>query len=539
MADGILKEFLVSIGFEVNEQQYRRFTDLLDRATESLRNLAVEGAAAAFVLAEAVNGITDKMDQLYFSSRRTGASAQNLTAFGQAATQVGVSAEAANGALENMAHILRTRPGTGGLLGMMGIDARGDKVQVAFQLLDRLKQLSDKGAYYQAAQYGAMFGIDERTLFQMINNLGSLKSSYTKAQKEMRDSHVDMNKEAREGNALATKQRDIMFQISNVKMRAWEDALPVANRLLDLTEKIFKWWDKLDPSTQKWVAGITAAGIALGSVSLALTAISTALSLVGLGGGGAVAGGAAVAGGTGAIASIVASVLGAGVVIAAIGGIYELWKHNEAVTKFGANLVKGVPSFLGNDNKVFDGSLSDVLKHFEGVVKGAYTDIGGKVTSGVGHLVRPGEKAPTTDAEVMAQFSQDMAATVQEVKRTVKAHLTSGQEKALEDFVYNIGNKAFEQSIVPLVNSGNMSAVASKIMEFDKYHDKQGRLVESDVLRKRRTAEAAQFAPTISQKTDIHVNGAGADPRLVAQIVVREQRKTNADMVRNMGGVAR
>lgn len=534
MAAGILKEFLVSIGFEVNEQQYKKFEDFMGKAAEGLRNLAIEGAAAVGVLARAVDEVTQKMDALYFTSQRTGASAQNLTAFGQAASQIGISAEHATGLLETMASVIRTQPG---IAAAFGIKPGSDPTQTVFKLLDKFKELKDKGLYFQASRYASLLGIDERSLFMATTNLDKFKAEYARAQKEMKDSHADLNKDAVKGNELASKQRDIMFQLSNVKLRAWEDALPTANKILNITEKIFGWWDRLDAKTQKWAAGIAAVVLALGTVATALAVISLPLSL--LGGAGAATGVAgAVGAGVSAIATVVAAVIGAGVVIAAIAGVYELWKHRDAVTSFGAGMVKGLPSFLHDDNKVFDGSLSDVLKHFEGAVKGTYADIGGKITSGIGHLVRPGEKAPTTDAEVNAQFQRDSASVIAEVKRVVKVHLTSGQEKALDDFVFNLGNKPFEQSIAPLVNSGNMAAVAQKLMEFDKYHNKQGQLVENDVLHRRRSAEASQFSPSLTQHTEINVNGA-SDPHTTAQVVLKEQRATNASIVRNMGGVVR
>ena len=75
MASNILKEFLVSIGFDIKEDQYRRFNDTVYKLTQRMEELATLGAAAAVALAAGVSQAAGEMDKLYFASIRTGASA--------------------------------------------------------------------------------------------------------------------------------------------------------------------------------------------------------------------------------------------------------------------------------------------------------------------------------------------------------------------------------------------------------------------------------------------------------------------------------
>jgi GH24 family phage-related lysozyme (muramidase) len=176
------------------------------------------------------------------------------------------------------------------------------------------------------------------------------------------------------------------------------------------------------------------------------------------------------------------------------------------------------------------------IAQFEGYSPRTYNDVGGKPTVGFGHLLRPGERAPSNRAQAGALRDSDMSFATNELAKAIKVSLTEGQKSALKDFIYNVGAGNFEKFVAPVVNSGDNAAVAAKLMQFDKYHNKQGQLVHSDALQRRREREASEFSPTINQKTDINISGA-QDPRTVAQIVNQQQRKTNSDIVRQMRGV--
>ena len=184
--------------------------------------------------------------------------------------------------------------------------------------------------------------------------------------------------------------------------------------------------------------------------------------------------------------------------------------------------------------------LETVLKHFEGYRDKVYNDIGGKPTSGYGHLLRPGEAAPANQQQAYAQFQRDMAATVAELHRTVKVMLTKGQELGLEDFIYNAGSGNFEKYALPYVNKGDFAAASAHIQQINKYHNKDGALVYSQQLQDRRAWEASQVAakgsPTLNAKTNIHITSVGDEQR-TADAVKKVQDKTNTQLIRNLAGV--
>ncbi|EPH6016696.1 lytic transglycosylase domain-containing protein, partial [Yersinia enterocolitica] len=87
-----IKDFLVSLGFELDEAGEKKFSAVVAGVTANVLKMGavVEGAALAVV------GFTTKiasgLDKVYFASQRTGASVAGIKALGYAASQLGVDA---------------------------------------------------------------------------------------------------------------------------------------------------------------------------------------------------------------------------------------------------------------------------------------------------------------------------------------------------------------------------------------------------------------------------------------------------------------
>jgi hypothetical protein len=81
----VLKEFLISVGFKIDENGYRRFNESLTSiskgAIEIGKRFAAAGAAtvaAGTVIGAALDAAAKPMEALYFAAQRTGASAKEL-----------------------------------------------------------------------------------------------------------------------------------------------------------------------------------------------------------------------------------------------------------------------------------------------------------------------------------------------------------------------------------------------------------------------------------------------------------------------------
>lgn len=90
MADtNILREYLVKLGFKVDESQMKKWGENLTQLEKGLNNLAKNMAVVGVAVGVAMDRIGRKLDEAYFASKRIGASAGNIRAFGYAVSQLG------------------------------------------------------------------------------------------------------------------------------------------------------------------------------------------------------------------------------------------------------------------------------------------------------------------------------------------------------------------------------------------------------------------------------------------------------------------
>ncbi|EBF0138529.1 lytic transglycosylase catalytic [Salmonella enterica] len=176
-----IKDFLVSLGFGIDEAGYGKFESVLAGVTANAikTGLAVEGAALSVVAFTAK--IASGLDNLYRASQRTGATVQGIKSVGYAISQVGGSADAARGSLENLARFVRNNPGAEGFLNRLGVQTRdaSGKMRDMSTIFTGVGQKLNSMPYYRVNQYAQMLGIDENTLMAMRRGVGQFSAQYS------------------------------------------------------------------------------------------------------------------------------------------------------------------------------------------------------------------------------------------------------------------------------------------------------------------------------------------------------------------------
>ena len=201
MADqaAVLRDFLVRLGFKIDTASHSRFTAGVAAATKAVARLGAVAVATAATVVAATAKMTGALDELYYASRRTGASANNIKAFGYAVGQMGGDAESAAASLEAFARNLRSSPGYFGLLEKLGIkakDASGNMRDTVDDMRDLGKALAAM-PYYQANAYAQTLGIDERTLMAMREGVGEFSDEYRRI---LVATGTDLDKSAKDAN---------------------------------------------------------------------------------------------------------------------------------------------------------------------------------------------------------------------------------------------------------------------------------------------------------------------------------------------------
>lgn len=180
MADNVLDEYLVKLGYAYDRASANQMQEGIARMHRRIIELgvAVEATASAFVYGMAK--IARSMESLYYASRRTRSSVENIQAFSFAVSQMGGSAEAARSSLEGLAHFMRSSPGAIGFIRGLGVSTTGKNGQPlgATSIMQGLARRFREMPYYRAQAYANMMGIDENTLIAMINSRGKFSDMY-------------------------------------------------------------------------------------------------------------------------------------------------------------------------------------------------------------------------------------------------------------------------------------------------------------------------------------------------------------------------
>ncbi|WP_407733289.1 phage tail tip lysozyme [Pseudomonas citronellolis] len=561
MADSdVIKEFLVGLGFKVDEKGLKTFTGGIDNATKAVTKLVTTLAGASLTVAAGVSAFASNLESLYYAAQRTGAAADSLKAADYAARDLGASAAEVRGSLEGMARFLRDNPGGEGFLQSLGVqtrDARGnikDTADILVGLGQRLRSMP----WYQAKQYASILGVDENTLRAIMN--GEFGRKLEENRKKLagaglnqatRDAHqfmMELRGIGLQFEALGTQvQAELMHRLGPelAKFSDWfeKNSPMIAGRIVDVTEKlitlaqdsepylksVYEFFVKLDQATDGWSTKIIVLlGLMrmLGLTSLVTGILNLASAFVRLGGG--IAGASTAAAGASALSSLV---VGAGALLyssslnegedaevarirrerglpdqepktPSLDAMANAWRTLQGVDKDKSTFAMDFFKAQGWSDAQAAGIVSNLA---------AESNLNPHAIGDWGRAAGIGQWHPDRQQafEKFAGFSlHDPRADLMKQLEFVQYELTQGAEQKAGKL------------LMAAQNAQDAGAVVSRYYE---------RPAAADAEAAKRGAMAVQM----TQKTEIHVNG-GGDPNSTAQAVAGAQGRVNQDMVRNL-----
>lgn len=258
-----IKDFLVSLGFSLDEAGYQKFNSVLTGATANTikMGLAVEGAALSVVAFTAK--IASGLDQLYWASQRTGATVQGIKAVGYAISQVGGSADAARGSLESLSRFMRNNPGAEGFLNRLGVQTRdaSGKMRDMSTIFTGVGQKLSSMPYYRANQYAQMLGIDENTLMAMRRGVGQFSAQYSTMAKAI---GFNANEAAVSSNRFMTSLRAFSEAAGMARDKIGATlAGGLVGSMDNLRKQLLDNWPRIEAVLTKVIKGILWAGDAI------------------------------------------------------------------------------------------------------------------------------------------------------------------------------------------------------------------------------------------------------------------------------------
>lgn len=262
-----IKDFLVSLGFRVDDAGAKKFGSVLAGTTANVikMGLAVEGTALSVVAFTAK--IASGLDNLYWASQRTGATVQGIQSIGYAVSQVGGSVDAARSSLESLSRFIRNNPGAEGFLNRLGVqtrDASGNMRDMAAIFTGVGQKLSSM-PYYRANQYAQMLGIDENTLMAMRRGVGQFSAQYSEMVKAI---GFNADQAALSSNRFMTSLKSLgeMARMARDKIGS-NLADGLAGQIDNLRKKIIENFPKIEVTITKVIKGILWLGEIVGRVA--------------------------------------------------------------------------------------------------------------------------------------------------------------------------------------------------------------------------------------------------------------------------------
>lgn len=262
-----IKDFLVSLGFSVDDAGAKKFGSVLAGTTANVikMGLAVEGAALSVVAFTAK--IASGLDNLYWASQRTGATVQGIQSIGYAVSQVGGSVDAARSSLESLSRFIRNNPGAEGFLNRLGVQTRdtsGNMRDMAAIFTGVGQKLSSM-PYYRANQYAQMLGIDENTLMAMRRGVGQFSAQYSEMVKAI---GFNADQAALSSNRFITSLKSLGEMAGMARDKIGSNlADGLAGQIDNLRKKIIENFPKIEVTITKVIKGIFWLGEIVGRVA--------------------------------------------------------------------------------------------------------------------------------------------------------------------------------------------------------------------------------------------------------------------------------
>lgn len=280
MADAaILKEFLVSLGFRLDESSAKKLNGFLkDGALFALR-FGTAFATAATAVEIFVDRVSGEMEDLYWASQRLRSSVSSIQAYEFAISNLGGSGKAARASLEGLASFMRSNPAGESFIRGLGVATRGvggeqrGAAEIASDLAGKLKAMP----FYRAKLYAQFLGIDEQTLMAMERGMDPFQA---KLKAMYRVAGLDADKAAEASHRFQNRMRELGAWFMIAAEILLTRLLPVASKVVGWIEKGVVWLVKIDKATDGWSTRIGVLTLALGTLMLAVGPVGAALAVV-------------------------------------------------------------------------------------------------------------------------------------------------------------------------------------------------------------------------------------------------------------------
>jgi hypothetical protein len=212
----VMKEFLVSLGFKLDEAGLKKFRGSLDDSTKQA--LAVGGAliGAALAVEKFVEAMSDGLEKLYFVSQRTGESVAGIKSLEIAYQDAGLAAGEATRNLDQF-KMASLNPGVTEFRKRL-IGAKGMAGDPAEQINATIKVLADQvksgalNAQVAMKEFTLATGIAGEEFYKLMPNIDAVIAQLARTKKAFAEANSTVDGNAKAANEFNIKLRDLSNQ---------------------------------------------------------------------------------------------------------------------------------------------------------------------------------------------------------------------------------------------------------------------------------------------------------------------------------------
>lgn len=238
----VIREYLVSLGFQVNKTEAKKFDVVLGATEKAANALAKQIFAIGAATTTMVAGFAYNMEKLYYASKRIKSSVGNLQAMQFGAEQIGISGETMLASLEGIAKSIRNNPGILALIKSFGVQVEGRDMSDVMR--DVVKVLGSM-PHYVGAQFAAMFGMDEQTFLQMKENMAELDAAVAKRNQLAQSMGVDADAAAKASKELMNSWREVVAQAGLFRDVLAIALVPKFQEMAGVSKQVLSDWSRI------------------------------------------------------------------------------------------------------------------------------------------------------------------------------------------------------------------------------------------------------------------------------------------------------
>ena len=258
MAGSVISEYLLSIGWVVDQNSLKKFNDAVEKTEKTVMKLGVAVAAAAAAVSAAVVKISDEFEDLYYASQRLNSSVENITAFDFAVSQMGGDAKQARSALEAVANFMRSYPAGESVIAKLGVqtrDANGELRQTTDIVSDLGKRFGQM-PYYLAKVYAQLLGINEQTLQALIRDPDQLKKFEEQSKAIFRSFGIDQQQAAKASHDFMVQLRTLLVVFLALADKVLLRFQPIGEVIMGIVTVVADAIGAADKATGGWSSSL-------------------------------------------------------------------------------------------------------------------------------------------------------------------------------------------------------------------------------------------------------------------------------------------